>query len=596
MTFQFRRLRLSLISVVAAILFPCMLAIILYVVWAERREARVQAQESALRVARLAAMQQQRLITGAEHFLMALAELPEVRERKAEPCSRIFARLLKKFPYYTNIAAVTPEGEIFCAALPRAKNTNIADRAYFQEALRERRLGVSYLLVGRISGKPNISLAYPALDSNGPVHAVVFVGLDLTWLNSVAAGAHMPPHSVMTAVDERGVVFSRYPDPEKWIGTTTDNRLFQIMVAQKEGVAEAVGRDGVARLYGFAPLYRFPDNRALFVSVGIPKDVAFAPSRRILWSSLIVIVLVAALAVAGTWIGADLFIKRRLEGLIDAARTLADDKFSENRGFPKTQSGPVGRFGQVIEEMKSSLRKVTRRQGDFAAMIAHDLSTPVTASRFAASLLQGERENLTQDQIELLNAIEMSCEEVAHTVKEFLDFSRFSAGYLELEKQDVDVAELIQSSAIKYRPLVQSKNLRFDLEIGAATGSIYADRQRLERLLGNLLHNAVKFTASGGVIEMGACDDGAGIKLWVKDTGVGISPSDRAALFAPYHRTSRRKMSQAEGTGLGLLICKLIAESHGGRIWVESDLRRGSRFCVWIPREPAEVQHATGTA
>ena len=593
--FQFRRFQFSFVTLVLGTLCPCMIAIILYVVWEQRREARAQAQENALRVARLAAMQQERLITGAEHFLMALAELPEVREHKAEPCSRIFTSLLKKFPYYTNIAAATPEGEIFCAALPRAKNTNISDRSYFQEALRERRLGVSYLLVGRMSGKPNISVAYPAFDSNGPVRAVIFVGLDLTWLNTVAAGAQMPLRSVVTAVDERGVVFSRYPDPEKWIGKPTDTPLFQIMLKQKEGVTEAIGRDGVARLYGFTPLYRFKDNRMLFVSVGIPADVALAPSRRTLLWSLIAIVLAAALAGAASWIGADLFIKRRLEGLIDAARTLAADKFSEKSLLTEVQSGQAGRFGQVIEEMKLSLRKVTRRQADLAAMIAHDVSTPVTATRFAVSLLQEERAHLTEDQIELVNAIKSASEETAHTVKEFLDFSRFSAGYLELEKRDLDVSELIQSSAMKYRPLVQSKKLHLVLEVNTSMESIYADRHSLERLLGNLLHNAVKFTASGGVIEMGACDDGAGVKFWVKDTGIGMSPSDRHSLFAPYRRITRGKMSQAEGTGLGLVICKLIAESHGGRIWVESALGQGSSFYIWIPRDASNPDRPAGS-
>jgi signal transduction histidine kinase len=572
-----------------------MIAIILYVVWEQRREAREQAQENALRVARLAAMQQERLITGAEHFLMALAELPEVREHKAEPCSRIFTSLLKKFPYYTNIAAATPEGEIFCAALPRGKNTNISDRSYFQEALRERHLGVSYLLVGRMSGKPNISIAYPVFDSNGPVRAIVFVGLDLTWLNSVAARAQMPPRSVVTAIDERGVIFSRYPDPEKWIGKATDTRLFKIMLEQKEGVTEAVGRDGVARLYGFTPLYRFADNRVLFVNVGIPNDIALAPSRRILLWSLIVIALAAAFAVAATWIGADLFIKRKLKGVIDAARTLADDKFSATRMLTEVQSGHVGRFGQVIEEMKSSLRKVTRHQADLAAMIAHDVSTPVSATRMAASLLKEERAQLTADQIELVNAITSASEETAQTVKEFLDFSRFSAGYLELHKRNVNVSELIQSTEMKYRPLAKKNKLRLAVDVSASM-EIYADRHSLERLLGNLLHNAVKFTASGGVIEMGARDDGPGIKLWVKDTGIGMSPTDKHSLFAPYRRITRGKMSHAEGTGLGLVICKLIAESHGGRIWVESALGQGSSFYVWIPRKPAEVHRLTATA
>jgi signal transduction histidine kinase len=368
------------------------------------------------------------------------------------------------------------------------------------------------------------------------------------------------------------------------------------MLAQKEGVTEAVGRDGVARLYGFTPLYRFKDNRMLFVSVGIPHDVALAPSRRTLFWSLIMSALSATLAVAATWIGADLFIKRRLEGLIDAARTLADDKLSTNGPLTEMQSGQADRFDQVIEELKSSLQKVTRRQADLAAMIAHDVSTPVSTTRIAAWLLKEERAQLSADQIELVNAITSACEETAQTVKEFLDFSRFSAGYLELEKRDVDVSELIQSSAMKYRPLVQSKNLRLDVEISASIESIYADHQRLERLLGNLLHNAVKFTASGGVIEIGAWADSAGVKFRVKDTGVGISPNDRDLLFAPYRRIATGKMSQAEGTGLGLLICKLIAEKHGGRIWVESALGQGSTFYVWIPRKSAEVHRPTGTA
>ena len=210
-------------------------------------------------------------------------------------------------------------------------------------------------------------------------------------------------------------------------------------------------------------------------------------------------------------------------------------------------------------------------------------------------MLQEERENLTEEQIQLVNAIEKACEEAAHTVKEFLDFSKFNAGYLELEKQDVNVSELIQSCAVKYRPLLQSKDLRLDLALSASSTFVYADYQKLERLLGNLLNNAVKFTPVGGGIEMGACDDDADIKFWVRDTGIGISPTEKESLFAPYKRTTSGKMSEAEGTGLGLLICKMIAESHGGRIWVESALGKGSDFYVWIPRAAGQVYRRTGT-
>jgi signal transduction histidine kinase len=572
-----------------------MILVIFYAFWEQRREARLQAQETALRVARLAATEQERLITGAHHLLITLAELPEVRERKSAECSKLLAGIIKKFPYYTNVAAVTPQGDIFCSGLPDRSNPNIADRPYFQEAINERALAISHLLVGPMSGKPNITIAYPSFDPNGPVHAVVFVGLDLTWLSSIAAGAQLPPKAVLLAVDEKGTVFARYPEPEKWLGKSAVTPLIKTIIAQKEGVTEEEGLDGVRRLYGFTTLHRLSKTGALFVSVGIPEDVAFANSNRIFYDSLVVFLIASLLAAAGTWLGAHLLIRRRLENLVAAARALGEVEPPETlTTSSKKPDERVGQFDEVVEQMRLSVNKATGRQADFAAMIAHDLRNPLQTIGCAASQLREPGQTKEDDQ-RLIDIIQGSCDDLANILNDFLDFSKYRAGYLNLTKEEIDVADLLRHAQIKYLPRAQETKIRLETALEHGLGFIAADRQKLEQLLDNLLSNALKFTAAEGEIEIGARKEGDGVQIWVRDTGVGIAPAEAKTLFSKYVQTGSARKSEKEGTGLGLLICKMIAEGHGGRIWVESELGQGTTFHVWIPGDAAKYL-ATGTA
>lgn len=595
MSVHFRTVRNWLMLLVLFAIFPSMILVILYASWEQRREARLQAQDTALRVVRLAATEQQRLIIGAHHLLKILAELPEVRERKAAECSSLFAGIIKQFPHYTNLAAVTPQGDIFCSGLPNGSNPNIADRTYFQEAIKERRLAISHVLVGRMSGKPNISIAYPSVDPNGPVRAIVFVGLDLAWINSIAARAQLPPRAVLLAVDANGTVFARSPDLEKWEGKSTATSLITTIIAQKEGVTEAEGLDGVRRLYGFTTLHRLSRTGALFVSVGIPEDVAFANSNRIFYRSLVVFLIASLLAAAGTWLGAHLLIRRRLEHLVVAARELGEVEPQETGATSPSKLGEsVGQFDEVIEQMRLSLRKATGRQADFSALIAHDLRSPLQTIGSATSLLR-EPSRTKEDEQLLIDMIQRSCEDLANMLNEFLDFSKYRAGYLNLTKEEVDVADLLRHTQRKYFPRAQQMKLRLETTVQPEIGFISADRKKLEQLVDNLVSNALKFTADGGEIEIGAREEADGVQIWVRDTGVGIDPAEAKTLFSKYARTDSARKSEKEGTGLGLLICKMIAEGHGGRIWVQSELGQGTTFHVWIPRDAANYL-ATGTA
>ena len=114
--------------------------------------------------------------------------------------------------------------------------------------------------------------------------------------------------------------------------------------------------------------------------------------------------------------------------------------------------------------------------------------------------------------------------------------------------------------------------------------AINGDERRLEQVLSNLITNAIKFTAAGGVVEIGARRLNGDIRFWVRDTGEGIPPDEMGDLFEKYRQSTSGKLSQSKGTGLGLVICKKIAEAHGGRISVQSRVGEGSTFAVEIPR------------
>jgi signal transduction histidine kinase len=585
MPVHFTKIRNSLVLLVTLVVFPSMIAIIFYALSEQRREARLQAQETALRIARLSAREQERLITGAHHLLITLAELPKVRQRQAAGCSQLFAGLLKKFPQYTNIAAVTPQGDIFCSGLPSLSTApNIADRGYFQEALKQRRLGVSHVRVGRMSGQPNISIAYPSFDLGGAIHAVVSVGLDLSWLNTIAAQAQLPPQATLLAIDDKGTVFVRYPEQKQGAGTSTVNRsLVRTIVEEKEGFTEADGPDGVRRLFGFTTLHRFSKTGALFVSVGIPSEVAFANSTRIFHRSLLVLLVASLAAAASTWLGAHFLLRRRIEKVIAAARALGDGEYNEAPRSAAELAKTAGQFDQVIDEIRIALKKASGRQADFAAMIAHDFRSALQTIDCAASLLPRRRQPKQNEQY-FIDMIHHGCDELTQMLNEFLDFSKYRAGYLQLEKEQFDLYDFFKQLGNQYRWRSQQKKIDLYVEVEAEIGSMSGDRKKLHQLLDNLLSNALKFTAEHGEIRMGARRHDEEIELWVKDTGIGIAPTERNTLFSLYRQTASSRYSTEKGTGLGLLICKMIAEAHGGQMSVQSELGMGTCFLVRLPR------------
>jgi len=169
-------------------------------------------------------------------------------------------------------------------------------------------------------------------------------------------------------------------------------------------------------------------------------------------------------------------------------------------------------------------------------------------------------------------------------VSDFLDLSRLEAGRIDLVRQEVSLEQLIQNSLDNYTVLAQGKKISLRSNVDPALPQIKADPRRLDQVLSNLLHNAIKFTGEGGQIEVGAGgQNGKETRVWVKDTGAGIAPDELGLIFEKYRQSASGKTSIHKGTGLGLVICKMIVEAHQGKIWAESEEGKGTTFSFSIP-------------
>jgi signal transduction histidine kinase len=237
-----------------------------------------------------------------------------------------------------------------------------------------------------------------------------------------------------------------------------------------------------------------------------------------------------------------------------------------------------------IKKQRAELEEANRLQVDFTAMIAHDLRGPISTVLNTAELMtEGVFGPVSADQKEWLGKMQVTCKGVVEIVSDFLDISKIEAGRLDLIKKRIDLYQLIHGSLKSYTPMATVKNVTMTTAVDTDLPEINADERRLEQVLSNLITNAIKFTEPGGAVEVGARRLNGDVRLWVKDTGVGIASDEMNDIFEKYRQSTSGKLSQSKGTGLGLVICKKIAEAHGGRISVESRVGAGSTFLVEIP-------------
>ena len=278
--------------------------------------------------------------------------------------------------------------------------------------------------------------------------------------------------------------------------------------------------------------------------------------------------------------GVPLIAHGRLLGALVVASCRPERQFAVSDLKLLTELGRRAALALDNARLYQSIQRAVQTRDDVLGIVAHDLRNPLNTIVLQASILRRLEAQLSPRARQSGETIERSAARMNRLIQDLLDITRMENGSLGIEPRRLPAGQLVRACEDAHRALVSSSSLQLEADIAADLPDIWGDRDRLFQVFENLLGNAVKFTAPGGRIAVGARPADGEIVFWVRDTGQGVPAADLPRLFDRFwqaRKTGRR------GLGLGLPIAKAIVDAHGGRIWVDSVPGQGSTFQFTVP-------------
>jgi len=258
-------------------------------------------------------------------------------------------------------------------------------------------------------------------------------------------------------------------------------------------------------------------------------------------------------------------------------RKLMEQQLREKNEKLKTQQ-------QELIEKSQELERTSQAKSEFLANMSHELRTPLnTVIGFSQLLADGIPGETNEEQGQCLNDILSSGEHLLNLINDVLDLSKVEAGKIELKLESLNLADIIDDVAQTVKPMLEDNRHRLEFSLEEELPQVRADEGKLKQIFLNLMSNAIKFTAPGGMLGIEVSRDGDWCQVSVVDDGIGIKKEDQERIFEPFTQVDFLPGKKREGTGLGLALTKQFVEMCGGKIWVESEYGKGSKFTFTIP-------------
>jgi heavy metal sensor kinase len=288
----------------------------------------------------------------------------------------------------------------------------------------------------------------------------------------------------------------------------------------------------------------------------------------------------AAIAAGGWWLARKGL--RPVERMTSQAEDIGIDRLHERIEVPAAQD-EIGHLAVTLNAMLDRLERGVEEKHRLVADASHELRTPLAAMRaeLDVSLMDDELDPTSR---EVLESTREEVDRMGRIVNNLLTLARADEGRLELLRGRVDLADAIEAAARPLRPLATAKRIR--LEVDGRSCEADADPESLQLALTNFIENAIKFSEPDGEVRVTAWRSNGEVGVTVRDSGPGIAPAARAQVFDRFYRADPARRREGSGSGLGLSICREIAEAHGGRVWVESEEGKGSAFSLALPGTP----------
>ncbi len=350
-------IRTKLLLLIVAVFLPGAGVIIHDGLENRKKDLQAAKRDATLLVDTLAA-QQEKIAMGTKQMLSTLARLPQVRNLDAEACSKLFRELIEHNPLYYAVGASTPDGTMFANNRAFESGTvNIAGQKHVRDALETRDFSVGEYVIGKITRVPSLHYAYPVLDENERLIAVVTAAFRLSEYDALIRKASLPPDSSVLILDHRGVRLYRYPESDAAPLGRPPTIGFDEIGDRDEGTYERNSDDGIYQLFAFKRLRLTEDAPPyLLIAVGIPKDKILQKANIAMLNSLLFLFTAAVVAACLAWFLGNLVLIRPLNHLVAATQEFGSGRMDARTGLPHTPD-ELGKLAQSFDNMAALLEQ-----------------------------------------------------------------------------------------------------------------------------------------------------------------------------------------------------------------------------------------------
>lgn len=238
---------------------------------------------------------------------------------------------------------------------------------------------------------------------------------------------------------------------------------------------------------------------------------------------------------------------------------------------------------EQLQQANLQLKTMDELKDEFLYTVTHEIRTPLTSIRSMTEIMH-DHPDLTEDErTHFLSAIIKESERLSHLITKVLNLEKYENGKQKLNLTSFDISYMAKELVFSYQAMAHEKNITLNLKKPNSMLLIHADKDLLQQVFINLIGNALKFTPNGGNITVHISDNEQEVQVTISDTGKGIAKELHELIFDKFFQAKNQTIKKPEGTGLGLAICKRIIEMHNGKIWVDSEVEKGSRFTFTIP-------------
>ncbi|MBV9150661.1 MAG: response regulator [Alphaproteobacteria bacterium] len=605
----------------------------------ELRQSRgAEARNEALRLAKFASGELDRIVDNGRGLLVTLANLPALRQKDAAACTAYVTALKTAFPQYRAIGAVDLTGNAFCTTAAVPPGTN-ATGPNVEDALRTGEFTVGKYVIGRLVKEPVLPLILPYRGPDDRIAGVVYVSLDPHWLaDYFQTTKPLGPQSTLAITDKEGTIVVRIPDNQRFVGTSLVPTYAKHVFAEEPGTDEIVGLDGIPRILGYVPINQQPIG--FYVGVGLAKSDAFAAVNRASIAGFLLIASGLCLGLVVAWLGARHFLFRPIDKLVGAAAQWGRGNFAtradigpgnleltqlgvtfdtmaallqrqqeENAVLLTSLEQRVEERTQALEQSNRELRiEMERREEAEAALrhaqkiealghltggIAHDFNNTLQVILGNLGMVARRLDETSADRVrlgELIRTAMRAGERAAMTTRQLLAFGRRQP----LAPTPVDINRLISGMQdLLQRTLGEA--IEVEIVLGARLWQALLDPNELESAVINLAVNARDAMAAGGKLTIETANTyldaayaateedvrpGQYAVISVSDTGSGMSREIADKAFDPFFTTK----DVGAGSGLGLSQVYGFIKQSGGHAKIYSEPGEGTTVKLYLPR------------